>query len=150
MKNKKIMIVLSAVLFITFSVYSIAFASDKVIKFEALPTTAQSFYKTYFSNIKILKIEHDEEDRKYEIKLFDRTTITFNRQGEWTEIDCDDKATIPTAIIALLPQEIQNKIQANYKNHLIVELKRNMKDPKKVLYSIEVIGTDGVIQKVKL
>lgn len=151
MKRKNLTKVLSAVLFITFSVYSVVFASqDKRVRFESLPKIAKDFYTLNFGERKIKSVEYERSEKRYEIELWNNTTITFNHRGEWLEVDCDNGSTVPQGVIDGVPLLIKNKIKANYSENLILEIKRNLHDMNNIKYSIEIVEKNGKTQTVHL
>lgn len=150
MRKQNFMWILSAVLFITFLVYSETFADGRKINFNALPKIAQNFYTVNFGNMKIKEVEHDRMKKEYSIELWNENTITFNEKGEWIEVDCDNNNTVPESVIDQLPLMVKNKIRKDYINHLILEIKRNLKDPQNVKYSLELVDTNGEKKEVKL
>ena len=92
-------------------------------KFEQLPTTAQEFVKTYFSDYTIQHIFCDKEfaDIDYKIRFEDGTEIEFNAQGEWTDISSKQKC-IPTGFILT---KITNFVEMNHKGLCITGIERD-------------------------
>lgn len=150
MKKQKFWWILSALLFLSFLVYSQTYAGGTKIKFNALPQAAQTFYTMNFENIKIKEVEHDKIERKYEIDLWNNCSITFNHKGEWTEVDCNKDSVVPQSVIDQLPLLIKNKIYKEYSKNLIIEIKRNLRSDGDHKYSIEIIDTNGKEVEVKL
>lgn len=150
MKKKNWMKFLSAVLFISFSVYSVVFAGDKTVKFDSLPKVAQDFYTLNFGKSKIKKVEYDRLERRYEIELWNETSLTFTQKGEWLEVDCDKGSTVPQSVIDALPTAIKEKIMKDYSTNLILEIKRNLHNLNDIKYSIEFVDGNGNSKEVKL
>lgn len=73
----------------------------------ALPAPAQAFLSKTFPGMAVVKVENDFADRKYEVDLADGTDITFNYQGQWTQIEAPDGVTLPSSLITGLVPEPQ-------------------------------------------
>lgn len=80
-----------------------------------LPEEAKNFINTHFSNATIEETEKNDswynldKNEMYEVKLSNGTKLDFNREGEVTEIDGDER--IPDAA---LPSPIVAYIEANF------------------------------------
>lgn len=59
-----------------------------------LPATAKAFVSTYFPSAKIVSVNKDHDE--YEVILSDGTTIDFDRNGEWEDVDAAIGKTVPT------------------------------------------------------
>lgn len=150
MKKQNFGWIFSALLFLSFLVYSQTYAGGTKIKFNSLPQLAQNFYTMNFGNVRIKEVEHKKLEREYEIDLWNNCSIKFNHKGEWTEVDCNMESVVPESIIDQLPLLIRNKIDRNYKKNLIIEIKRNLHSTGDHKYSIEIIDTNGKEVNVKL
>ena len=77
-----------------------AFATDEVIDFETLPEIAQLLIKENFSSLTVARATFDADlhDKNYEVVLSDSTTIEFDKEGNWTEIECENGA-VPAKLI---------------------------------------------------
>ena len=82
-----------------FGIATIGCADDKPIAFEQTPVAAQQFIKTHFPQAKVLyaKVDKDVFDRTYDVVMADGSQVEFNKNGEWTEVDCLQVA-VPAAI----------------------------------------------------
>jgi len=99
-------------------VSTVAFADDKPIPVEQLPAAAKTFVSKNFKGQKIAFAEKDRDS--YECRLANGAEIEFTRKGEWKKVDCKREA----APAALIPQAIQNYVQANYANCLITKIEK--------------------------
>ncbi len=100
--------------------------NDKPITIDQLPASAKQFINNYFSNSKVsfAKMETDLFDKSYEVIFTDGNKVEFNKNGEWTDVDC--KFTqVPEGIV---PQKIKDYIVTNYKDTKIVEIDHDRKD----------------------
>lgn len=71
-----------------------------------------SFVGTYFPEVSIFSLEHDGNE--YEVKLSDRTEIDFNLSFEWKNIDCGESTVYGMVPAELVPQAINDYVDANY------------------------------------
>ncbi len=114
---KKSILLFAATAFLCLFIY----AADVVTKdVTRLPQTAQTFLKKYFPASKVVTIKIDD-DRTYDVKLVGNTEIDFDRNGNWTEVDCNTKA-VPSALV---PVAIQNYVKSNYSGKSIVKIDRD-------------------------
>ena len=110
-----------AVLLLTLSVACAK--ADRPIKFEQLPATAQEFLKAHFADVKVsfLKIDDELIYKEYEVLLADGTTVEFNGEGEWKDVDCKRNA-VPVAIV---PTQIHEYVNAHYPSATITKIDRD-------------------------
>ncbi len=89
-----------------------------------LPQTAVEFINTHYQGEKISRIEWDTDNTpaKYEVKLANGDEITFDSNGEWKEVETDNKTMIPRT---LLPDTIYKYVAFKYPKLNIVEAKKN-------------------------
>lgn len=100
-----------------------AFAGDVVTHdSKQLPLTARNFISQYFSkpHISYIKIDNEFLSKKYEVILTDRTEIEFDKQGNWTEVDCK-KAAVPAALV---PAAVKNYVKTNFPQQIITKIER--------------------------
>ena len=120
--KKKIAFTL-AVLFVSTSL----FANIEKIKFKKLPQNTQEFIELYFpkQQIKSSTVDTNDLNHNYYVKLKNGTEFTFNSKGDWTKIDCGDKAVpegiVPEMIMKMITQKDSEvfviKITTNGKTH---------------------------------
>ncbi|MEG1555475.1 MAG: PepSY-like domain-containing protein [Bacteroidales bacterium] len=107
-------------------------AQERVLnKVSELPQTAQTLISTYFSQDKIsyIKVENEVlESKKYEIKFTSGTEIDFDKNGNWTEINCKKNA-IPNNLI---PAGISSYVKGKYSQNIITKIEKEAKG-----YSVE-------------
>lgn len=87
-----------------------------------LPETAQAFITTYFPNVDITSTEYDQNDMDYEVILANGFDLTFNQNGDWTDVDAPEGQTIPDGIA---PESISNYVMENYPDYGINEIEIN-------------------------
>lgn len=106
-----------------FGIATIGCADDKPIAFEQTPVAAQQFIKTHFPQAKVLyaKVDQDVFDRTYDVVMADGSQVEFNKNGEWTEVDCLQVA-VPAAIV---PQQIKTWVASQYAGQQIVSISRD-------------------------
>lgn len=116
----KKVILLGLVMFSYFS-----FAQKRVIKFEELPSNSMQFIKKHFSKSPVTSVIKDDEitDIDYKVILNDGTKISFDRNGEWDEIDSMN-GKIPAALI---PEKISSYVNANYKGFYITSIDKGFR-----------------------
>ncbi len=127
-----------------------ASADEKRIKFKDLPETAKSFYNSNFSERRIRSVEYDANDKEYQITLSGGTTITFNKDGEWIEIDCEGNDVVPASVISTLPQDVQNEINSYLKKYSLVEIERNLSMMARYKYKIKIADNKGADEEIEI
>lgn len=85
---------------------------EKEIGYNALPAKAQQFIAQYFPMAECTRAvcDRDSGTTEYEAWLSDGTELDFDKQGEWTSVDCKFSA-LPSDI---LPEVIATDIAARY------------------------------------
>lgn len=85
---------------------------EKEIGYNALPAKAQQFIAQYFPMAECTRAvcDRDGGTTEYEAWLSDGTELDFDKQGEWTSVDCKFSA-LPSGI---LPEVITTDIVARY------------------------------------
>lgn len=99
-----------------------ACSQTNLSNFEQLPTKAQEFVKTYFSDYKVQYVFSDKEfaDIDYMIRFEDGTEIEFNAKGEWTDISGKQNC-IPTGFIL---KEIIDFVETNHNGMCITDIEK--------------------------
>lgn len=82
-----------------------------------LPAAAQTFLKKNFSTLTVSQVTLESKfmDKKYEVKLAGGGEIEFDKDGNWTKIDCQRNAVPESAV----PDKILQYVKQNYPNHFI-------------------------------
>jgi len=106
------------------SVYVMA-SNDKPIKVTELPQTAQQMLKKYFpkKQIALSKMETGLFDKSYDIIFTNGDKVEFDRNGNWTEIQCKTTA-VPAGLI---PAAIKKYLKEHYPSAKILEIERDRK-----------------------
>lgn len=118
MKNKKLLLILTALL----AIIGLVSCKDFIITADQLPDTARSFVDEYYpeTSISFVKKDRDLTKTTYEVVLQDGTEIDFNKSGEWDNIDCKRNA-VPAALV---PVAITEYVQSNFPGQMIVKIDR--------------------------
>lgn len=121
MKMKKIFLPLVVSLLL---LCSISCAQNTILNnVKELPLKAQSFLTQYFPNEQISYIKMDQdllESKKYEIKFTSGADVDFDKNGEWIEVDCKQRA-VPTNFI---PAPIISYINSKFANSFITQIEK--------------------------
>ncbi|SRR5690606_3696662 len=99
-------------------------AKDKLIPFSQLPTKAQTFVKTHFSEKDVVATTVDTDNvfqKEYTVTLNNGTKIEFNGDGEWEEVQSKSTA-IP---VKITPQGILQHVHKSFPNTYVKEIKRS-------------------------
>lgn len=117
---KKIFLLLAASLFFV----GAAYCDGKVIEFGDLPLNAQQFIKKFFpkEQLAYVKSENNIVSRDYEVKMMSGTELSFDKNGNWTEIDCAKRGKVPGSLIS--PQ-IMSYVKQNYKGAWVTGLDKS-------------------------
>lgn len=127
-KKKKIMkriiqtCVVVLVCLIAFQIKALA-DNDKPIAVTQLPATSQQIIKKNFAGKKVAlaKQETGLLDKSYEITFTSGEKIEFDKNGNWTEIDCKLSA-VPARLI---PAKIASYLKANYPGTKVLKLEKD-------------------------
>lgn len=86
---KQVLIKTWLLLFVILTVVSCD-KDEKEIGYDALPQKAQQFIAQYFPMAECSRIVRDKDDgtTEYEAWLSDGTELDFDKQGDWTSVDC--------------------------------------------------------------
>lgn len=78
-----------------------------------LPSDAKTFLSTYFPSIKVTSVELNRDNGVFEFDVYlaNGYEVSFNADGEWTDVDAPAGQSIPDGIA---PQAITDYIAANY------------------------------------
>lgn len=89
-----------------------AAGNEKPISISRLPAAAQQMIKKHFHNRKVAlaKMESGFFSREYNVIFTNGEKIEFDKNGNWTEIDCKH-SSVPASLI---PIQIANYVKRNY------------------------------------
>ena len=117
MKNIKLYLLMAMVM--TMSLTMSADDDDRVITYQQLPQTAQTFLKQHFAKKVPLVVTADWDD--YTIVYESGEKVEFDKKGNWKEVTCRT-SKVPSDII---PQQIKTYIQKNYPGKSVVKMDRH-------------------------
>ena len=117
MKSIKFYLLMAMVM--TMSLTMSADDDDRVITYQQLPQTAQSFLKQHFAKKVPLVVTADWDD--YTIVYESGEKVEFDKKGNWKEIVCRT-SKVPADVV---PQQIKAYIQKNYPGKSVVKLDRH-------------------------
>lgn len=97
--------------------------NDKPISVAQLPATAQQVINTLFSGKKVAlaKVESGLLDKSYDVIFTTGEKIEFDRNGNWTEIDCK-RSTVPAKLV---PSQITGYVNSNYSGNKILKIEKD-------------------------
>lgn len=110
-----------ALALVAISVTALWASNDRVITFQQLPAAAQQFVNKHFSgrHVSLVKIDREYGVKTFEVRLADGTEIDFDSNGQWKDVDGNDRP-IPTTFI---PAAVLNSLKASHPNEQIVKIK---------------------------
>lgn len=116
---KKIVALFVCLLAVSFSASA---DDDRPIRFDQLPAKAQSFVKQHFPQEKVAlaKVETDFFDKKYEVIFANSSKVEFDKNGNWSEVDCKYSA-VPEAAV---PEAIVQYLKANYAEQQVLKIEK--------------------------
>lgn len=117
MKHIKFYLLMAMVM--TMSLTMSADDDDRVITYQQLPQTAQTFLKQHFAKKVPLVVTADYDD--YTIMYESGEKIEFDKKGNWKEVTCRG-SKVPAAIV---PEQIKTYVQKNYPGKSIIKLDRH-------------------------
>ena len=81
------------------SVVLTACDDEKRIDYTDMPGSAQAFVEQYFGNVDVQSVIRDKDDgTTYDVTLMNGTEIEFDKNGNWTSIECHF-STLPDGIL---------------------------------------------------
>lgn len=88
-----------------------------------LPTAARTVLKNNFKgDVSVIKTDKDwGRVSEYEVILTDGTEVTFDRAGNWTDIESSLKSNVPDKMV---PQNILNWVKQNQKGTKVVGIEK--------------------------
>lgn len=88
-----------------------------------LPAAAQTVIKNNFkSTVSVVKIDKDfGRVSEYDVSLSDGSEISFDRQGNWKEVETNVNVAVPGAFI---PQPVAAYIAKNHKGQKVVGIEK--------------------------
>ncbi len=118
---------LSAIVLAALMSFSVAKADyDIPITVQQLPAKAQTFINTHFQdkNVALAKKETGFFELSYDVIFTDGTSLEFDRNGNWKEVDCK-YSYVPEAII---PKQIAEYIKANHPGVPVVCIEKDYRE----------------------
>lgn len=109
---KKLFTVLSLIL--SFSLLTISCEKEKIVEANQLPSIGTTFLNEHFKGIQILSVTQEKEglsSTEYTVLLDNGVEVTFDKNGNWKEVDAKVTNAIPTSFI--LPM-IVDYVNTNY------------------------------------
>lgn len=101
------------------------------ISFNDIPATSRAFLETHFGttqesiDLNIRSIEK-KKNGEYEIEYTNGIEIKFNAQGEWIDIDMNDRQEMPVSVQRLIPEKALLYISETYPNQKIDDIEKNV------------------------
>lgn len=117
---KKILFIVVAMLL---SIPSL-FAEERVIDEKALPKNTRAFIAEHFSKdkISIATEERDGLGKDYKVILTSGVKIEFDKNGNWTDVECKRNREVPTAII---PVKVAQYVKKRFPSNIIIQIERD-------------------------
>lgn len=124
------------------SIFMVARADDRPIRFEQLPQPAKDFVRKHFNEADVILVTMDKEifSTTYDVKLQNGISIDFNKAGQWTEIDGDHVA-LPASVI---PGKIAAFVNSKHAGFTIEKISRKFK-----VYEVELNNDLDLIFNLK-
>lgn len=118
---KKIMLAVIAITFVTVA----ASARDKYVRnASVLPVAAQTTISNNFkAKVNVVKIDKDfGRVSEYDVVLTDGTEITFDRDGNWKEIEVGASKSVPSGLV---PAAITDNVKKHQPKQKIVGIEKS-------------------------
>ncbi len=118
---KKLTILLAAAALAVIAVPALA-GNDRVIGVEQLPAAAQQFLRNHFSEAEVsyAKVDEDILGDEYKVVFTDGTSVEFDKEGVWLEIDAKH-GTVPASAV---PQQIRESVAKRFAGRTIRKIER--------------------------
>ncbi|NPD92168.1 PepSY-like domain-containing protein [Xylanibacter muris] len=115
--------------------------TDKIIDRTKLPAVAQQIIKKHFKGKKVAaaKMESNIISKNYDVIFTNGDKIEFDKNGNWTEIDCK-RSSVPAMLV---PTAISKYVKNNYSGSKIIKIEKDKSE-----YEIELsTGTEITFNK---
>ncbi len=118
--------IMKKLLFLLLSVFVLQVAqadNDKPIAFDKLPAKAQAFIKRNFPSEKVAftKMEKGFLDTSYDVVFVNGNAVEFDKNGEWTDLDCK-RSSVPAEAV---PAQITKFVKESHPDATILKLERD-------------------------
>lgn len=101
---------------IVFSISSCDKDDDQMVTPDQLPTAGQTFLAEHFGSQEVISVKKDNdgaEGVEYDVRLDNGVDLTFDKDGNWDDVDAPNNASLPTTFIL---QPILDYVAAEYPN----------------------------------
>lgn len=96
--------------------------NDKPITVSQLPAKAQQVINQNFKGKKIAVVVQDGMlTKSYDVMFTNGDKVEFDRNGNWTEVDCR-RSAVP---VALIPSAIKTYVTQNYPDAKVMEMEKD-------------------------
>lgn len=117
MKNIRFFLLMAMVM--TMSLTMSADDDDRVITYQQLPKSAQTFLKQHFAKKVPLVVTVDWDD--YTIVYESGEKVEFDKKGNWKDIECR-ASKVPADLV---PDQINTYLKKNYPGKSVIKLERH-------------------------
>lgn len=117
-------------------------SESKVIEFSGLPAAAQKFVKTHFADKTVSVVYSDKDlfDHDYEVVFEDGSSVEFNEDGQWKDIEVKTAPGVPEKA---MPVAIVNYVKAKHPSNFVKQISKDKRE-----YEVELNnGVDIVFDK---
>ncbi len=116
---------LFAIIALLISVPAIA-KEEMPIDQSQLPTKAQQFITNYYpqEKVSIATVEKEFLARDYKVILTNGTLLEFDKNGDWTDIECKKINAVPAAVV---PVKVAEYVKARFPSNTIQKIERTNK-----------------------
>ena len=95
-----------------------------------LPERSSDFINQHFASERIASVDVDDnwynmsDSETYEVELENGVELDFNKKGELTEIETEDRASIPMSVF---PDAVRSQLERDYANAEVVAWEKDKK-----------------------
>lgn len=124
------------------SVFLVARAEDKPIRFDQLPKQAQEFVHKHFkgTDVSLVMMDNEVFSTSYEVRMRNGVSVDFDKFGRWTEID-GNTVMLPVSVI---PSKINVFVNTKHPDSKVVKISRDRRH-----YEVELDNTFELIFDLK-
>lgn len=97
---------------------------DEPVAVTTLPEAAQTFLSSHYADVKVQSAVRDKDDHnvEYDVRLANGHEVTFDAEGNWTDVDAPAGQTVPDGLV---PEAVALYIVTNYPSEGINEISRS-------------------------
>ncbi len=99
-------------------------ADERMIELKQLPRAAQEFLERHFDTVEVstVWVDRDVLGTDYKVLFANGSSVEFDRQGAWIEVDAGRGGAVPEVIV---PKQIRRSIRERFGDRAVSKIDRD-------------------------